>query len=82
MEFFIYYSVLFLLFIKKKGWRDIGECAFLGILVTMSIAVIYMAPENKRCNNKIKISKDDFALPEDRLILSMICSIFIPIGMF
>jgi multidrug resistance protein len=86
----IIYGTLYMLFgafpivyQEERGWSEgIGGCAFLGVLVGMLLAVVYMIPENTRYNKKAKESEDGRASPEARLPPGMVGSIAIPVGMF
>ncbi|KAJ5605349.1 hypothetical protein N7510_010503 [Penicillium lagena] len=84
----IIYGTLFMMFAAYpivyqlgRGWNQgIGGLAFLGILIGMTIAVVYTLFDNKRYV-KVQDKHDGFAPPETRLVPCLIASITIPIGL-
>ncbi|KAI9902272.1 hypothetical protein N3K66_004089 [Trichothecium roseum] len=85
----VVYGTLYMLFAafpivyqQHRGWStQIGGLAFLGILVGMMLAIIYIFPDNSRYI-RVQKAHGGFAPPEARLTTTMVGSVFLPIGMF
>ncbi|KAL3423626.1 major facilitator superfamily transporter [Phlyctema vagabunda] len=71
-----------IVFQQERGWSPgIGGLAFIGVAVGMNLAVIYAIWDNKRYA-KVAAKNNGNAPPEARLPLSMVGSIFLPVGLF
>lgn len=78
---YLFLAAIPIVFQEHRGWNE-GQCglAFMGIAVGMILALIYCIPDNIRYQKHVAMKGP--RPPEERLIIAMVGSIWIPIGLF
>ncbi|CAH0025068.1 unnamed protein product [Clonostachys rhizophaga] len=79
---YLFFAAFPIVYQQYRGWdQAIGSLPFLGLLIGMIVAIIYLIPENKRYIRVVE-RNHGLAPPEARLLPALVGSIPLPIGLF